>query len=138
MPPVPLSIGDSSDYRFGAQFGNERFAPQQDNAGLRRAGRQVHVDQNAHESAGQANFPSLGETGRERKSFADILFLKVWEVGQKIFNRAPRRNRLDDHPDGHAHSTNTRFAAHHCWIDCDPPKFLHAVMVTQARPTQYI
>lgn len=76
------------------------------------AGRQVHIDQESHESTGEMDFASLGKTGGKGKSVADITLFEVGEIGQHFFDLAAGGNRFHDHADGYPHSSNARFAPH--------------------------
>ncbi len=67
----------------------------------------------------------LGKLGREGESLANVRFLEIREIGQKLLYRPTRGHRLDNHPDGHAYTANTLFSAHDRRIDRDPPQRLH-------------
>jgi hypothetical protein len=102
--------------------------------GRHPAGRQVHIDQQSHDSTGEMNFASLGKAGGEGKSLADVLLLEVGEISQQFFDFAAGSNRFHDHADGYPHSSNARFAAHHVRIDRNAAKFLHVLMIAHAVP----
>jgi hypothetical protein len=92
---------------------------------------QVHVDQQTHPLAGDADLTALGQTRGESQRFADILLFQIWEVRQQVVDGTPRRNRLDNHSNGHPHATNARLTPHYCWIDGDSLEFLHVNMISQ-------
>ena len=77
------------------------------------------------------NFAALSETSGVGESLPYILLL-VGKIGQQIFDRAAGGNRLHNHANGHPHSPNTRFTAHHVGIDRNAGKILHVLIITHA------
>ena len=76
----------------------------------------------------------MRQTSRVCQSFTNILFFKIWEVGQQIGYAAPGSDSFHDHADRDAHATYAWLAAHHCRIDRNAPEFLHAAIIAQAQP----
>jgi len=77
------------------------------------------------------NFPALRKTSGVGKSLADILLFKVRKISEQFRHRPSRSNRFHDHADGHAHSSNARFAAHHVRIDRNAAKLLHMLILAR-------
>lgn len=61
----------------------------------------------------------------EEKGLQDVSLLKIREVAEKIVSGASSTECFDNHPHGHAHSPNARFATHDFGVDCNPLEVPH-------------
>lgn len=49
----------------------------------------------------------------EAERFAEVGFLKIRKVFEKVVERAPCSESLNNHSDSHTHTANAGLAAHH-------------------------
>ena len=70
-------------------------------------------------SCGGSNCPALSEGRSEGECLTYVRFFKIGEVTEQFVSRAPSRPCLNDHANCHAHTSNTRLAAHDFGIERD-------------------
>ena len=81
------------------------------------------------ESTREPDLAPLSQMCGEGKSLANIGLFDIGEVRQQLLDSAAGRRRLDDHSDGHTHTSDAWFAAHDLGIHRDAFESLHDAMI---------
>ena len=69
--------------------------------------------------------------------FPNISFFQIGEIGRQLLNCASRRERLQDRPNGHAHSADARLAALNLGIERNSKELTRATRIARQDQAGY-